>query len=969
MIKGLKKAIISMMLVACATSGAVGVATVAGASESAPVVVKDSDISMIQGASVRTIKNDNGGYGIRFTGSISKTVKENLEASYGEGNVEYGILICPKNYLTDGVVLDFDETDGLKRYDATNVESGVHYFESRSATELALNATSTAYEFRCSLVDIKTSNLDREFAAAAYVGVRESESEEFSYTVSSTFSRNIYTVATYALNDETIELDDGATKYLEEDVVQEVNKIYTETKVELSSTAPAAREKLFSVGETLTLNASVSTSDGKELEAGISLANAEGANLVKKSGNTYAVSSIGDIDLSVAFKGFDNANTDLSGYKCDTKAIAADTLFGEWSTGEHEFDLSTDITHPEGAKVYKYTPDKYTTTDGKEDDRNKGSLYFDKAEYSNWKNGTYIVMDIYNSEAAPSMRLNYLVKLTDQNGTYEGSDMYLTQNTAVLHNSAFNKDVAEYTVYNMDGTMSETAMKDNAFKGKWVRLQIKLLRDASDFGYRFGLIFNDHKESAYVANIQVRTYSEGYSAVDFADYDEEQVHVYGDTVSLSAQAITNRGLAKTVTAHCAVTEGNGTVVDDTFNVGLGDSKVKFSFAGFDQEVTVKGPKSMSVATDKVVLTHNKNDTVNLEKANSYTDANGKTENDVKKWYANTNSSQGNAFTFTEDVLAECTQGRYIYVKVLFTKQCTFYISSKESCYVYNNSYSYKQVDSTTGEHYLGEGLFELYDANGISCGEKTLWGSDNLLNQWLTIELKFSDSSWVNPIADWRFFSWINANVCTEESPAYIAGAEITLEPKDFSTAHIKTDGVTDIAKYAYTYNQDHMTFSEIKSSDIKEVSDKLAKSKVYAWAPAEGLENFDAGKGGITFGISRFMKKDMYLYFDFFVTENCTLTMYSGSENGKDTHYMYNSTSSTTDGVEWQFYDQEGNALSSGSIWNGNFKWQWITVEFKLVGDWDTNDCITRYTKAATNATFYLSNIRLSSTKLATTI
>ena len=113
-------------------------------------------------------------------------------------------------------------------------------------------------------------------------------------------------------------------------------------------------------------------------------------------------------------------------------------------------------------------------------------------------------------------------------------------------------------------------------------------------------------------------------------------------------------------------------------------------------------------------------------------------------------------------------------------------------------------------------------------------------------------------------------------------------------------------------------------------------------------------------------MTKDMYLYFDIYIPAPCTLTMFSGNLGSA---YLYNGVNSAaisrTD-FEFQLYDANGNALTSGSIWGGSFNGKWITVEFKLVDAWDANDAITRYSYNANyKQTYYLANMKVSSSKL----
>ena len=261
----------------------------------------------------------------------------------------------------------------------------------------------------------------------------------------------------------------------------------------------------------------------------------------------------------------------------------------------------------------------------------------------------------------------------------------------------------------------------------------------------------------------------------------------------------------------------------------------------------------------------------------------------------------------------------------------------------------------------------------------TIWGSldSPVVNEWLILEYKL-ETDWTN--SDYHTISWWNEEV----APTYLADAEICIDKKDFSVMGFEMDesGVTDISKYAYAKDENQTTLKEITSSEIPAVAQKLANGKVYAWELAEnisekgegGTVKYDANTAGITFGTARYMKKDMYLYFDIYVSAPCTLTMFSGSNANAYLYIYANSTVAKENGAsythEYALYDESGKAYDTGSIWGGSFNGKWITVEFKLFGDWGmkdgVKDIITRYTYSDNyKQAYYLANIKLSTTKI----
>ena len=137
MTKKIKTTIASLFAAAFAFCG-LGVATLSANADD--IALTKENVRMLSGASIRKIADENGNYGIRFTGLIEKTAKEATEEKYGAANVEYGILVCPKDFLTVGVTLDFDESDNLVRYtDGAEIKDGVKFFQSRKANSVALS--------------------------------------------------------------------------------------------------------------------------------------------------------------------------------------------------------------------------------------------------------------------------------------------------------------------------------------------------------------------------------------------------------------------------------------------------------------------------------------------------------------------------------------------------------------------------------------------------------------------------------------------------------------------------------------------------------------------------------------------------------------------------------------------------------------------------------------------------------------
>lgn len=972
MTKSLKSLLLSLLLVVTAASGIAGVSAVAKADTAVPEITQ-SDIYMKNGASIRAEKTDDAGYGIRFMGTIKESAYQALVTAYGEDNVECGILICPKSYLVSGVTLDFDETDNLKHYvdGVTTIESGVKYFQSRKATDLTLSSDETTRSFRCSLVDIKATNLDREFAAAAYVGYRADSESAFTYVVSAPTSRNIYTVATYALNDETASLSDDATSYLNNDVVAEVNKTYTQTNVELVSEAEGADQKLFATGENFTLNATVQTADGsKSLEAGVSLESDSGAS--KVSGNTFTVTDRGDLNLNVNFKGFSSANTSLSGYTCDTKTIAVGELRERTDIGDKTYTgEGTEITvesegrklfisnaaeapaHPEGKAVYKF-------------DRNCVKyIAFADDDIATLKSGDYIVFDVYGDDS-PSIGAYWFY----DNGTSSSGTLYDTTGKSSTYSIA---GFADCSTYNIDGTPAEKPMHNDAFDSKWVRIQVKLNFEGDISFTKLGLYIyanqwhDVYNKNIYFANIQFRSYSEGYTSdVSLGDFDTEATHAFGEEVALTVKAKTNRGTYKNVNAACTITSGNGSVADNKFIVGLGDSTLQFTFGDITKDVTVKGADHIDL-TNGVVAKVDGNAIITKE--DSYTDSKNNSRTNVLKYtisddvsFSSFDQTQYGA-NFSKDVAQYMKKGMYLYFDVCFSQKTTLFLTSGG-----NDSYLHLYTYANNSD---GTPRFQMYKNGKIIDPDEKEWNGKNV-NEWVTVEYKLNNN-WYSD-GKYFYFGYTPSDYATN-SPIYYANVEYRETPKDYSVIDLTVGNeALDLTKYAAAQNEAHTTLQKVTTTGIAAVDSVAQTSTVWKWnysdsiIAAEGT-GYDSNLGGVLLP-GRVLKAGSYLYFDVYVTSYSSLCIFAQNSSEKNLYCLIYSAcnsgglSDQTNGWEYQIYDTAGNAYTTGTFNGGSFNGKWVTVEFKLVKDWSDQSTISLWNYKGDNP-IYLSNIKISQTKL----
>ena len=128
-----------------------------------------TDFVMEEGAAVRV--EGNGVNGLRFTAEMSENTYDALQAS----NAEYGMVIVPRDYITDGYELTVQNLFGASpKYSAT-AAAGANQAVRRMLLLEGLTPSNQDddgnYEIRGAITDILTANITREFVGVAYAKV------------------------------------------------------------------------------------------------------------------------------------------------------------------------------------------------------------------------------------------------------------------------------------------------------------------------------------------------------------------------------------------------------------------------------------------------------------------------------------------------------------------------------------------------------------------------------------------------------------------------------------------------------------------------------------------------------------------------------------------------------------------------------------------------------------------------------
>ena len=165
-----------------------------------------ADLKMRDGASIRMSEPT----GIGFMTRVDYEFYNAMLTYYGSDNVKTGTIILPSDYLTAGVEMTFESLDG----NSITYQNVVNEGFMNNATA----KTDGYYEYRGSLVNLKTENLNRDFSAVGYIAYKVENAVNYYYTEYSSEhnSRNITEVATEAYNDVSDTYDAKKYPYLVE---------------------------------------------------------------------------------------------------------------------------------------------------------------------------------------------------------------------------------------------------------------------------------------------------------------------------------------------------------------------------------------------------------------------------------------------------------------------------------------------------------------------------------------------------------------------------------------------------------------------------------------------------------------------------------------------------------------------------------------------------------------------------------
>ena len=497
--KNKKNVMLFSALAALALSCGVGVVSVnASAADGVTVpVITATSFAVQEGASILAT-----GGGIRFKASISKSDLQTVRANYE--TVEFGMMICPTDYLTAGVTLDFDETDGLVLKTET---STTNYF---SATMCSAEETESGYEYHGSLTDILESNYSRPFTGRAFLRCSNAgEETEYIYTENS-YSRSIYTVATYAVNDTKAGY---STQMLNSvyGIIDTVQAVYNDFNISVTDKDGNAVENV-AHGDVVKIKATVSDTD-RALKNGTTAKTLEVCPTITTTGDsgvtrlqaqadgTYKVLGMGDFTYSASSGKADAENTLQSGVQSVSCATQIQVLGGADTLGnlkqnpntliEYVGDYNQQVGFNKTSKKDVFTFKNKDATNTKMSDN---SFSFSDDITAQMTAGTFLYFDMF----IPSCAKNILACRIDVqlSGSYGPQIMYNNANKNTVNDALY------FQMYKTSGEKMTTSLwAASTDRDTWIRIELKLPANWNNELMYIGSYNTANTDGVYLSNI------------------------------------------------------------------------------------------------------------------------------------------------------------------------------------------------------------------------------------------------------------------------------------------------------------------------------------------------------------------------------------------------------------------------------------------------------------------------------------
>ena len=944
--KNSKKLILMSTL--AALFGVAGVGTLGAAAEEVVNPGQPASFVIEHASTIRT----ESPFGIRFTATISADDHNDLVA-YAQSHdttVEYGMLIIPEDLL-GGETLDANDAEGNLREsykEGTSYDpvAGMTNNYEKIVVTPTLSADGKTYSMTGGIKNLNANNVSRDFAVRGYVLV------DGTYYYTESFSRSIYTAATYAI--DALDADSDVAKYLNRVVIDRVEAAYTQASVKITSDGRDFEYGLLHTGETFEMIGSVSNGR-RTLES--KATPTDMTNLQHVSRGVYKVTGFGNVSLT--------ANVGATESVTDT-ALPVTTLASHervW-TLTAETDTNAEFAYKWGSKT---TPFEYVA----EYEGISDVLQYDSSavKSSRWlfpktfkpSAGDYFLFDI-NWSSVFQLEIGFYYNgaksqwsastgyTTDFYSDEDGKGTYTAPLTNPVTGVEETVTVFEWRLLNLDSSEANKSIVSNY--GKWMTLEFHFPENPDyDISFENNVIAMYPLGSTadnYFANFRVQDYAAAPDVlVDFVPAEQlAEEYAQGDEIAFELVYADPIG-RKSYEPATDLTVSGGAHYNDGGKIVsmLGEATVSYDVNGTPKSYLVNGPRQMVVPytaiTRGIGYDNVKDTTTTIE------------YKDIFMGHEDVALVKRNGYNFgvgLENIYQNAIPvGAYIYYDFICNQ----------------NIAAYTNVYGTKNQGISGNANVNVYSAAGVKQASAnfnpTPAPAHAQLGKWVQVEMMPLTKA-ATGIQLWAFL-----DAGYNNSRTYVAFANVVVSLDrivnvDEATSTISRNAMTDYtaptlssAEFGGTLNMtaDQSTLGLWATSNIKtgfnfepttEEIGGVAAGAAYKSTQrtaqkqiiAPTIATMGLGKSTSAFG------NDKYFYIDVYMTGEVELAVALGWNYAHTTDWLYGGTNNTyctsitcyaQDGTVLKSYNEDGTEKKCADLSDSQFWNQWITIEIKCNG------------------------------------
>ncbi len=286
-----------------------------------------------------------------------------------------------------------------------------------------------------------------------------------------------------------------------------------------------------------------------------------------------------------------------------------------------------------------------------------------------------------------------------------------------------------------------------------------------------------------------------------------------------------------------------------------------------------------------------------------------------KWIASkAGNNTATMLGFNEKFSSQMKKDSYLSFDIYAEKPISLTWAGKTTHYLYNSVSGFTNA--------------KLYDAGGNVISSGSFWGG-SFKEQWVTVEIQLDEDFIFS--SSWRGLTITSSGLYGNN--VYLANVKISSQSFLQSSSTSEPDEPIDPTQTSYVILADEGDAGNMyaNNSELTSLTYSLTgiggRGGVFKWSTTSetAISSTDAMlRFANTSNTSAWLTTGKYLSFDFYAAAPVTPAWFGSNT----TTYLYSSVS----GLEnVTFYNEQGTEIESGSIWNGDFNGQWITIEIYL--------------------------------------